>query len=154
MKMPRMAVSMGITGLSKNLLQMPCEGGMPALRFKTCRLLEGNVWNRELTIIQRRILRRLRNKTRSNPASPYKFTPISHSYSPQLQLQLHIQPLFPFSIFKSYLLCVFPDAEINPITPLLPLMRPPPTSQQLHHHYSLIVNLYHYYRCLWKLSSS
>lgn len=38
---------------------------MPALRFKTCRLLEGNVWNRELTIIQRRILRRLRNKTRS-----------------------------------------------------------------------------------------
>lgn len=38
---------------------------MPALRFKTCRLLEGNVWNRKLTIIQRRILRRLRNKTRS-----------------------------------------------------------------------------------------
>ncbi|KAJ0699796.1 putative ribosomal protein S4/S9 [Helianthus annuus] len=38
---------------------------MPALRFKTCRLLEGNVWNRELTIIQRRILQRLRNKTRS-----------------------------------------------------------------------------------------
>ena len=38
---------------------------MPALRFKTCRLLEGNVWNRELTIIQRRILRRLRNKMRS-----------------------------------------------------------------------------------------
>lgn len=38
---------------------------MPALRFKTCRLLSGNVWNRELTIIQRRILRRLRNKKRS-----------------------------------------------------------------------------------------
>lgn len=38
---------------------------MPALRFKTCRLLKGNVWNRELTIIQRRILRRLRNKKRS-----------------------------------------------------------------------------------------
>nr|QKO26719.1 ribosomal protein S4 [Apteria aphylla] len=39
---------------------------MPALRrFKTCRLLLGNVWNRELTIIQRRILRRLRNKRRS-----------------------------------------------------------------------------------------
>lgn len=38
---------------------------MPALRFKTCRLLEGNVWNRELTIIQRRILRRLRKKNRS-----------------------------------------------------------------------------------------
>lgn len=38
---------------------------MPALRFKTCRLLLGNVWNRELTIIQRRILRRLRNKKRS-----------------------------------------------------------------------------------------
>nr|QKO26727.1 ribosomal protein S4 [Burmannia bicolor] len=38
---------------------------MPALRFKTCRLLPGNVWNRELTIIQRRILRRLRNKRRS-----------------------------------------------------------------------------------------
>lgn len=38
---------------------------MPALRFKTCRLLEGNVWNRELQIIQRRILRRLRNKKRS-----------------------------------------------------------------------------------------
>nr|YP_010021217.1 ribosomal protein S4 [Malania oleifera]QOK99906.1 ribosomal protein S4 [Malania oleifera]UXG53669.1 ribosomal protein S4 [Malania oleifera] len=38
---------------------------MPALRFKTCRLLSGNVRNRELTIIQRRILRRLRNKTRS-----------------------------------------------------------------------------------------
>nr|UXG53639.1 ribosomal protein S4 [Tolypanthus maclurei] len=38
---------------------------MPALRFKTCRLLLGNVRNRELTIIQRRILRRLRNKKRS-----------------------------------------------------------------------------------------
>lgn len=38
---------------------------MPALRFKTCRLLLGNVWNRELTIIQRRILRKLRNKRRS-----------------------------------------------------------------------------------------
>ncbi|CAN6458927.1 unnamed protein product [Victoria cruziana] len=37
---------------------------MPALRFKTCRLLLGNVWNRELTIIQRHILRRLRNKKR------------------------------------------------------------------------------------------
>jgi len=35
---------------------------LPALRFKTCRLLSGNVRNRELTIIQRRILRRLRNK--------------------------------------------------------------------------------------------
>lgn len=32
------------------------------LRFKTCRLLSGNVRKRELTIIQRRILRRLRNK--------------------------------------------------------------------------------------------
>nr|YP_009306104.1 ribosomal protein S4 [Corchorus capsularis]AOO95942.1 ribosomal protein S4 [Corchorus capsularis] len=32
--------------------------------FKTCRLLSGNVRNRELTIIQRRILRRLRNKKR------------------------------------------------------------------------------------------
>jgi len=38
---------------------------MPALRFKTCRLLLGNVWNRELSLIQRRILRRLRNKRRS-----------------------------------------------------------------------------------------
>jgi len=38
---------------------------VPALRFKTCRLLSGNVWNRELTIIQRRILRKLRNKKRS-----------------------------------------------------------------------------------------
>lgn len=33
--------------------------------FKTCRLLLGNLWNRELTILQRRILRRLRNKKRS-----------------------------------------------------------------------------------------
>nr|WFQ81737.1 ribosomal protein S4 [Coptis omeiensis]WGU50285.1 ribosomal protein S4 [Coptis deltoidea] len=38
---------------------------MPALRFKTCRPLPGNVRNRELTIIQRRILRRLRNKNQS-----------------------------------------------------------------------------------------
>nr|UHJ18888.1 ribosomal protein S4 [Aragoa abietina]UHJ18926.1 ribosomal protein S4 [Aragoa cleefii] len=38
---------------------------VPALRFKTCRLLSGNVWNRELTIIQRRILQKLRNKKRS-----------------------------------------------------------------------------------------
>lgn len=38
---------------------------LPALRFQTCRLLSGNVWNRKLTIIQRRILRRLRNKKRS-----------------------------------------------------------------------------------------
>lgn len=35
---------------------------LPALRFKTCRLLSGNVRKRELTIIQRRILRRLRKK--------------------------------------------------------------------------------------------
>nr|YP_010144793.1 ribosomal protein S4 [Mirabilis jalapa]QQL93524.1 ribosomal protein S4 [Mirabilis jalapa] len=35
---------------------------MPALRFKTCRLLSGNVRKRELTIIQRRILRKLRKK--------------------------------------------------------------------------------------------
>jgi hypothetical protein len=38
---------------------------MPAFRFKTCRLLPGNVRNRELSLIQRRILRRLRNKRRS-----------------------------------------------------------------------------------------
>nr|ULQ69928.1 ribosomal protein S4 [Thurnia sphaerocephala] len=38
---------------------------MPAFRFKRCRLLLGNVWNRELSLIQRRILRRLRNKRRS-----------------------------------------------------------------------------------------
>ncbi|KAL1309269.1 hypothetical protein HN51_051962 [Arachis hypogaea] len=38
---------------------------MPALRFKMCRLILGNVQKRELTIIQRRILRRLRNKKRS-----------------------------------------------------------------------------------------
>lgn len=38
---------------------------MPSLRFKTCRLLSGNVWQRELTIIQRRILERLRNTKRS-----------------------------------------------------------------------------------------
>nr|UOW80533.1 ribosomal protein S4 [Abelmoschus esculentus] len=34
------------------------------MRFKTCRRLSGNVRNRELTIIQGRILRRLRNKKR------------------------------------------------------------------------------------------
>jgi small subunit ribosomal protein S4 len=38
---------------------------LTALRFKTCRPLPGNVRNRELTIIQRRTLRRLRNKKRS-----------------------------------------------------------------------------------------
>jgi small subunit ribosomal protein S4 len=38
---------------------------MPSLRFKTCRLLPGNVWNRELSIIQRRILRRLRRRAKS-----------------------------------------------------------------------------------------
>ncbi|VAH19574.1 unnamed protein product [Triticum turgidum subsp. durum] len=38
---------------------------MPAFRFKMCRLLPGNVRNRELSLIQRRILRRLRNKRRS-----------------------------------------------------------------------------------------
>nr|ULQ68982.1 ribosomal protein S4 [Anarthria humilis] len=38
---------------------------MLGLRFKTCRLLPGNVRNRELSLIQRRILRRLRNKRRS-----------------------------------------------------------------------------------------
>ncbi|KAJ3667318.1 hypothetical protein LUZ60_018817 [Juncus effusus] len=38
---------------------------MPAFRFKTCRLLLGNVRNKELSLIQRRILRRLRNKRRS-----------------------------------------------------------------------------------------
>nr|WQM73820.1 ribosomal protein small subunit 4 [Cyperus rotundus] len=35
---------------------------MPALRFKTCRLLLGNVWKRELQKIPRRILRRLRGR--------------------------------------------------------------------------------------------
>nr|UYK51789.1 ribosomal protein S4 [Paphiopedilum micranthum] len=38
---------------------------MPAFQFKTCRLLPGNVRNRELSLIQRRILRRLRTKRRS-----------------------------------------------------------------------------------------
>nr|YP_010593410.1 ribosomal protein S4 [Luzula sylvatica]WAI96489.1 ribosomal protein S4 [Luzula sylvatica] len=38
---------------------------MQAFRFKTCRLLLGNVRKKELSIIQRRILRRLRNKRRS-----------------------------------------------------------------------------------------
>nr|UTS76944.1 ribosomal protein S4 [Cuscuta foetida] len=38
---------------------------MPALRFKTCRLLSGNVWKRKLTIIQRRILGIFRKKKRS-----------------------------------------------------------------------------------------
>ncbi|QCD79064.1 hypothetical protein DEO72_LG1g2702 [Vigna unguiculata] len=38
--------------------------GRRDMRFKTCRLLSGNVQNRELTIIQRRVLRRLRNKKR------------------------------------------------------------------------------------------
>ncbi|WOL15852.1 hypothetical protein Cni_G24633 [Canna indica] len=37
---------------------------MHALRFKACRLLLGNVQNGELSLIQRRILRRLRNKRR------------------------------------------------------------------------------------------
>ena len=37
---------------------------LPALRFKTCRLLSGNVRKRELTIIQRRTLRKLRKKKR------------------------------------------------------------------------------------------
>ncbi|CAN4085030.1 unnamed protein product [Withania somnifera] len=38
---------------------------MPALRFKTFHLLSGNVWNIELTIIQRCIVQRLSNKKRS-----------------------------------------------------------------------------------------
>ncbi|CBI33207.3 unnamed protein product, partial [Vitis vinifera] len=49
----------------KRLIQPDLRPTLPALRFKTCRLLPGNVRNRELTIIQRRILRRLRNKKRS-----------------------------------------------------------------------------------------
>ncbi|XP_059646158.1 small ribosomal subunit protein uS4m [Cornus florida] len=48
----------------KRLIQL-ISTTLPALRFQTCRLLSGNVWNRELTIIQRRILRKLRNKKRS-----------------------------------------------------------------------------------------
>nr|ULQ69017.1 ribosomal protein S4 [Carex gibba] len=38
---------------------------MPALRFKTCRLLSGNVWKRKLSKIQRRILQRLRRRGKS-----------------------------------------------------------------------------------------
>ena len=38
---------------------------MPALRFKTCRLLPGNVWKRKLSKIQRRILQRLRRRGKS-----------------------------------------------------------------------------------------
>ena len=56
---------------------------LPALRFKTCRLLSGNVRNRELTIIQRRILRKLRNKRRSIKRKLYSRKNI-HSY---IQLQ-------------------------------------------------------------------
>nr|QXE43970.1 ribosomal protein S4 [Gnetum montanum] len=37
---------------------------MPALKFKTLRLLSDNVWNKKLTRIQRRILRRLKSKRR------------------------------------------------------------------------------------------
>uniref|UniRef100_A0A5C7GQ79 Uncharacterized protein n=1 Tax=Acer yangbiense TaxID=1000413 RepID=A0A5C7GQ79_9ROSI len=48
----------------KRLIQRDMPA-LPALRFQTCRLLSGNVRNRELTIIQRRILRRLRKKKRS-----------------------------------------------------------------------------------------
>nr|QJH92072.1 ribosomal protein S4 [Podocarpus macrophyllus] len=39
---------------------------MPALRSKTCRLPLGNVWNKKLTEIQRRIPQRLRSKRRYN----------------------------------------------------------------------------------------
>jgi len=35
---------------------------MPALKFKTCRLLAGNVWKRQPSKIQRRILQRLRRR--------------------------------------------------------------------------------------------
>nr|YP_010722229.1 ribosomal protein S4 [Paropyrum anemonoides]WDV09985.1 ribosomal protein S4 [Paropyrum anemonoides] len=54
---------------------------MPALRFQTCRPLPGNVRNRKLTIIQRRILRRLRNKKRS----------IKRKISPRKNLYSYIQ---------------------------------------------------------------
>ncbi|KAM0017370.1 putative ribosomal protein S4/S9 [Helianthus debilis subsp. tardiflorus] len=57
-------MSKGITGLGKNIANA-YGGGMHALRFKISRLLEGNVWNIDLTIIQHRILQRLRYKTRS-----------------------------------------------------------------------------------------
>lgn len=50
-----MCLSEGSYALKKSL---------PALRFKTCRLLSGNARKRELTIMQRRILRKLRNKKR------------------------------------------------------------------------------------------
>ncbi|KAK7313236.1 hypothetical protein VNO77_37818 [Canavalia gladiata] len=53
----------------------------PDMRFKTCRLLSGNVRNRELTIIQRRILRRLRNKKRS----------IKRKISPRKNMNSYIQ---------------------------------------------------------------
>nr|QXE43808.1 ribosomal protein S4 [Cephalotaxus sinensis] len=43
---------------------------LPALRSKTCRLLPGNVWNKRLTRIQRRILRRLKSKRRSIGKNP------------------------------------------------------------------------------------
>lgn len=51
------------------------------MRFKTCRLLSGNVRNRELTIIQRRVLRRLRNKKRS----------IKRKISPRKNMNSYIQ---------------------------------------------------------------
>nr|QJS35628.1 ribosomal protein S4 [Taxus cuspidata] len=43
---------------------------LPALRSKTRRLLPGNVWNKRLTRIQRRILRRLKSKRRSIGKNP------------------------------------------------------------------------------------
>ena len=64
----------GVLGRQQNWVRLPSHKpdvakktdstryAVPALRFKTCRLLSGNVRKRELTIIQRRILRRLRNK--------------------------------------------------------------------------------------------
>nr|VDD26624.1 unnamed protein product [Brassica rapa] len=56
---------------------------MSPLRFQTCRLLSGNVRNRELTIIQRRILRRLRNRKRSikkRKIYPKNILPVTYNY--------------------------------------------------------------------------
>ena len=112
-------------GLSKNLLQAnACKGGMPALRFKTCRLLEGNVWNRKLTIIQRRILRRLRNKTRSIKRMIYSRKNLN-SYI-QLQttrkLPLDLNFIFVISTFFSLALAFrLPLAPARVFQPYLPI---------------------------------
>lgn len=126
---------------------------MAAFRFKSCRLLGGNVWNRELTIIQRRILKGLRRKGRF-----LKMTKNQHS-------NIQLETTRKLSLFYGDLSVTRTDRRISYIPFLLNLERrldvtlvrirfcqTLPQARQLISHGRVCVNHQVVNRIRWKVS--